>query len=512
MNHQTLVHGLHLDPAPRTEVIEPTLLRYDVAPDIIERFYDDLRQPDWLDRLKYRADLPVRFGLPLVPQGRHRKAVIVVVDAACLIPGFPRVDPGKVVQSALVIRREKDGATEAWLNDANDRPIGWRPVPGSALLANSSYDPDAAFRRERLTHANPVLKRKATITGDEAGVSEAVAALHPIPADIAEQIGRTLYFGVLKTTSQAVEPGNAPPPPFNADDVAERVPNILRHDRDGSPLPATSDSITRAELRDAPSTIIGGIETNALAGLRAALTWMAQETGLFTAEDYAAELKAELQSIALSGGSKSNLFAWMEAAQSRLIEGKGTSINTPDDWPAISLARFTRIRDAAFAAMAARWGRLSPSITRFGPIGERYHVRCMLRIDDMPGCPPRILWSPLSTRYTIRPWYESDGGPVNQVELPDLDLDALKAIAPDVAVKVPPKIQQFMDKLNLNDLMNGEAKTGPSLNFGMICGFSIPIITICAFFILQIFLSLLNIIFFWLPFVKICIPFPKVEE
>ena len=48
-----------------------------------------------------------------------------------------------------------------------------------------------------------------------------------------------------------------------------------------------------------------------------------------------------------------------------------------------------------------------------------------------------------------------------------------------------------------------------SLQLGMICSFSIPIITICALIVLMIFLSLLNIIFWWLPFFRICFPFPK---
>jgi hypothetical protein len=50
---------------------------------------------------------------------------------------------------------------------------------------------------------------------------------------------------------------------------------------------------------------------------------------------------------------------------------------------------------------------------------------------------------------------------------------------------------------------------GGGLKLDWICGFNIPLITICAFFVLSIFLSLLNIIFFWLPFIKICIPFPS---
>jgi hypothetical protein len=49
---------------------------------------------------------------------------------------------------------------------------------------------------------------------------------------------------------------------------------------------------------------------------------------------------------------------------------------------------------------------------------------------------------------------------------------------------------------------------GPGLGISWICSFSIPIITICAFFVLNLFLIVLNLVFFWLPFVKICIPIP----
>lgn len=517
MKHATLLDGLRLDPAPRTAVVQPTLLRYDLAPDVLERFYDDLRQPDWQARLKARSAMASRHGVPLVPQGRHRKCVIVVVDAACLAPGFPRLDPAKVVQAGMAIRREAGGTVQAWLRDRNDRPLGWYRVDDSALPADSRYDPDAALRRRRLTHTNPALGRKTTLTGDADGVSEAIETMHPIPPDIAAALGRTLYFAILRTTSQAVIPGEPPPPPFDAADVAARLPNLLRAQRSDDALPPTraqAPNIGRTALRSAPSTIVDGLETNRLAALRSTLTWLAAEAGLFTGNPAAADLVAELQTIALSGGSSGTLLGWMTLAQARLVDGNvsQTTIEPPDAWPVIDLPRFARIRDAAFKAMAARWAVLAPSITRFGTIGDRYHVRCMLRIADCVGCPPRILWSPLSTAYTIRPWFEGDGGPVVQVEMPALTPANMAALTPDVAIKVPPEIQQYMDKLNLGDLMNGEARKGPSLSFGMICGFSIPIITLCAFILLSIIVSLLNIIFFWLPFVKICIPYPKVNE
>jgi hypothetical protein len=38
------------------------------------------------------------------------------------------------------------------------------------------------------------------------------------------------------------------------------------------------------------------------------------------------------------------------------------------------------------------------------------------------------------------------------------------------------------------------------------CSFSIPIISICALIVLSIFIGLLNIVFWWMPFLKICFP------
>jgi hypothetical protein len=48
----------------------------------------------------------------------------------------------------------------------------------------------------------------------------------------------------------------------------------------------------------------------------------------------------------------------------------------------------------------------------------------------------------------------------------------------------------------------------PSLRAGMICSFSLPIITICALLLLMIIVNLLNVIFRWLPYFFICFPLP----
>ncbi len=56
----------------------------------------------------------------------------------------------------------------------------------------------------------------------------------------------------------------------------------------------------------------------------------------------------------------------------------------------------------------------------------------------------------------------------------------------------------------------GPCKDG-SLSIGMICSISIPIITICALIVLIIMISLLDLIFRWLPFFILCFPIPKFK-
>jgi hypothetical protein len=138
-----------------------------------------------------------------------------------------------------------------------------------------------------------------------------------------------------------------------------------------------------------------------------------------------------------------------------------------------------------------------------------YQVFGFLRVKCEEGCPPKIVWSKPSIPFRIAPWYDGPGVPVPPVILPDLtNKDTLNKLKPNVSFGVPAGIFDSIQGASLDGLMKGN-KPGGGLNLDWICGFNIPIITICAFFVLNIFLSLLNIIFFWLPLVKICIPIPK---
>lgn len=122
------------------------------------------------------------------------------------------------------------------------------------------------------------------------------------------------------------------------------------------------------------------------------------------------------------------------------------------------------------------------------------------------------VWSDYSQRFTIAPWYEANDLPPVQIALPNvLSPSALRQLKPNVAFAVPKELFNFLQANHPKKLLGGEGSDGSSGGSALdwICSFNIPIITLCAFIVLNIFLQLFDIIFRWLPYIKVCIPFPR---
>lgn len=64
---------------------------------------------------------------------------------------------------------------------------------------------------------------------------------------------------------------------------------------------------------------------------------------------------------------------------------------------------------------------------------------------------------------------------------------------------------------DLPGLAGDPCRTDSGLSLGMICSISIPIITLCALFMLMIMVSLLDFIFRWMPWFIICFPVPGLK-
>jgi hypothetical protein len=109
------------------------------------------------------------------------------------------------------------------------------------------------------------------------------------------------------------------------------------------------------------------------------------------------------------------------------------------------------------------------------------------------------------------PFFDPDA-PARPIRIPapvDTSIEGLRKFPKNVSVLISNQLRQQMqrvDGIKLQQLDDGDVGPELPLDLGMICQLSIPIITICALILLMIIVSLLNIVFWWLPFFKICRP------
>jgi hypothetical protein len=139
-------------------------------------------------------------------------------------------------------------------------------------------------------------------------------------------------------------------------------------------------------------------------------------------------------------------------------------------------------------------------------------ARCVYR---RPRCGPVVapLVSDPSVPFQLASYFDADAParPLTVVLPIDTTPAGLRKADKGVAFVISQELSRQMNRVTgLKQLMDGEV-ADPGLGIGFICSLSIPIITICAFLVLMIFIQLLNIVFWWLPFFKICFPVPKLE-
>ena len=151
-----------------------------------------------------------------------------------------------------------------------------------------------------------------------------------------------------------------------------------------------------------------------------------------------------------------------------------------------------------------------PAKNPTSPIGDAWFVaRCVYRRPRC-GVTGSLLVSEPTEPFQLASIFDSNAParPV-QVALPlDTTPAGLRKHDKSVAFVISDELSRQMARIKgLKELTEGEVGD-PGIGLGFICSLSIPIITLCAFIVLMIFIALLNIIFWWLPFFKICFPIP----
>lgn len=471
--------------------------------DFLSALLDRLAREQGLsDVLKSAASNRDADGVLKLFQPIHRTFHLALLDASCLTFGRPRLDPVTITGAGLVVRRVATNGRggevrEAWMQE--DRLFrGWVPLP---TAAQESRDPDPDFRRPELSaghhEINRLLARQA---GHAATLREQQAPLFVASPDICRATGRTLLYGVIPVTSSEMSESPAFPV-FTEQDLEGHLHRYLTAGG-ARPFPFAGSALSRLNPDDP-----------ALADFMALLKQLAIEFDAFGGTASAQALFRGLNGMAFAREQDTiKAGDFLKAASTVLLErdlsGAAASQTMPGEWPTITQAQAATLAQLVLGTMQTRLSQVAGGQGRFSEEGRRYRLRAFMRVRHDDKCPPETVWSDYSEPFTIAPWYDNNGGPPVQIALPDVtDKGFLKRLKPNVAFALPESLFNLLQG-DAKQLSGGQGNTGPTLGIRWLCSFSIPLITICAFIVLNIFLQLFNLVFQWLLYIKICIPIP----
>jgi hypothetical protein len=519
-----------------------------LGPQIVER-----RDQEFVEGLLADLKAPARHGAllaaaPAAPGGvmrlfqpLQRVFNLVVLEAFCDMPGQPRLDARKIDSCGFVLRRVAGPRHLAWLK-AGTRVFGWEAV-------DEQLDPAFDRRAPAVSLGHPALdalapsQQKARCLGSARlataaePVGEDVQPLFVAPPEVCAAAGKTLLFGTLRVASGELTESPAAAPAFGSDAAEREALRLHLHpllrQTPAAPLPLAGRSFSSEDAQAAARNAAGNLsraDFDQLADLQQLLKQLQSEFDAFGNSAAAAPLQTALMALQVetdvpasegrrAGVDSSSAWTFLLAAKAVLLDAvPGARLTMPQRWSAVNAAQAQAVFDATLVCLQQQFARVLPAAGRFDAPGSgaapHYVLRAFVRLKpEHPGCAGALVWSAYSEPFTIAPWFESSGAPAPVIPLPDLfDRAQLAKVKPNVAFALPPKLANLLNSNKSEDLMEGKSAPDSGLTLGWICSFSLPIITLCAFIVLHIFLMLLNLIFFWLPFLKICIPIPKAKE
>jgi len=531
VKHDILVRGVDLG---GSEQKPPVLLQMN-DDDFPARFLQDLASPGEPQISKTFVVTDGTLQHPI-----QRVLHVALSDLRCNTLGFPRVDPTRVISAGLVIRRcfrqpgvnggaayEDTNTLAAWMSNPPGQFQWVRLRPDQERL-----DPDPT-KRKQLHSGQPALDAQLAKLALAVAYTESSTPAFAAPPATCSEIDRTVFYGIVPTASGEVS--DTPPvlpPAIDRSGLLGSLPPFLRSSQGGSP-PAAPAPVAKVDFRWMTDDFLNMLfppslpssqpliptpnpQVRMFQDFSLALRMLHTVFGAFDGTQSGNQILAILNGHNVHHGSGTQRMGdFLHAAKTALLDYSpsiGTSpasaptVAMPTSWDGLTNADESNLLDAMTAALAPRAQSLLTPQGRFQDPTRLYRLRFFFRVKgENPGCPPELVWSPYSEPFRIAAWYE--GGQRVSAPIPLPDPAMLKNAKPNCSFQVPGSLMGAMQGSTLSGLMGG-AGGGGGLSLGWICGFNLPLITICAFFVLNIFLSLLNIIFFWLPFIKICIPFP----
>jgi hypothetical protein len=538
VNHEIRVRGTDL--AGVTAPKAPVIMQMKDE-DFPARFLQDLATPQNtpISSAAVVAAVP-GAPRPTLFQPVQRMLTVALIDLACNTPMFPRVDPKRILSAGLVVRRlvrQSPAPGAAVIDDPTTRAAWMRNARGQwgwvkLTPAEEDLDPDPT-QRPALKSGDRVLDSQLAAMVFAKALTESTTPVFAAPPATCAAINRTVLYGVIPTASSEVS--DAPPqiPVIQPSDLKNSLPGYLLRGGYWNAAALSGKSVDARFMSDdflgnvyppqqpPPAQVTRDAGYAAFQQFTLALRMLATVFAAFETTATAKEVLRILNrrtvtvdppitlpgnTAAVSTVGMGDFYAY---AKTVLLDypPAAPTMTMPTSWNWLNgHDERDLIRALLNATAAASKKQIAPQ-GRFQDDTRLYKLRMFVRLkSDHPNCPPQLVWSRYSEEFYIAAWYASGERAHPPVPLPD-PAKLLQNAKPNCSFQVPGSLMGAMQGTTLSGLTNGSGG-GPPLKLGWICGFNIPLITICAFFVLNIFLTLLNIVFFWLPIIKICIPIP----
>jgi hypothetical protein len=529
------------------------LHRY-LDPDFINRFKLDVEQRrfDQTQFVNWQNDeRHSRHGRePVLRLPLHRAFHVVGGEVVCDRLGLPALDPRKITSAGFVIRKIAGGREQAWMIEDGEA-LGWQNAPAQLR------DPDV----HRRLCANGVVHKRAerpTYSGEE------THPLHVLKAADAAGKTHTLLYGYLplggfhyhRDPAQALDVDSQQ---AVATAVQESLPWPFgfRRPLDQSWQPAYSRPIDRGRPSKAMFELLRVLTNRYHLGEQniadnAALERHAAQLELYDLDHLPASLRDQIHDDGTRGaflphargtlidylkacfdrGADNPLVRWIVLQEKRIdaagglaalsqlerlpsSSGNGTLelslLITQSDAQEIRALLGQRLREQTLAKV-----REIPLPKFTQGAGDLYQIAIFVRSLNDEG-KEQIQWADARARsipFRVAAPFDPEASRPALIQMPTL-ADLKRGLAKGVSILTPGDTFDLMNSLKLGKGATPDAvpdeEPGPGLGLQWICSFSLPVITLVAMILLMIMIVMLNLVFFWLPFVRICLPFPKMK-
>lgn len=470
-------------------------------------------------------------SLPVLRLPTHRAFHLVSCEAVCDQLGQPALDPQKVTSAGFVIRRITSEGEQAWMLEGGDA-LGWKPAP------THPGDPDL----DRRLCASGILGKR---TENPSYTGEQTHPMHALGTRDQEGKNHTLLYGYLPLGGfRYHREAESPVTPASLTEASHFDAKQMHwpfgfknqsggHWQNEDALQVSSGQPTQAFvdlLRLLTERYRVGYDTKGNSELDELCSgvWfhnVSYESGSYTniQRHPTKTLLNYLQDC--FGHTKNPLVIWLDQQEERSDNGQQPQ-PLPNSNGSGALSWHLHISEEQALAfrqlLGQRYQQLVLEQAKEIPIpkfgdgkNDLYRVIPFLRARNDQGR-EQIYWADEGSQteaFRVASPLDPEASRPSPIPVPSMR-DLRRGMAKGASLLTPSDtfamLKRLRPKKGLGEDLMGAEVSQSGMQWILI--FSLPVITLVAMILLMVMVSLLNIVFFWLPWVKIYLPFPKINR